>query len=148
MDAAAYQQFFLEPDDSRHRRYEALRALFVEQHSLKRVAQDYGVSYGTLSNWASEFRAQWDVGQRPPFSFSQNEAGQPHPMMPIRFRKASRSPMSANCHWKREGAFAHVMRECSCFFRCSRRFASPNLSRDPLIPSRRWYPLSRRCSAC
>lgn len=69
MDAAAYQQFFLEPDDSRHRRYEALRALFVEQHSLKRVAQDYGVSYGTLSNWASEFRAQWDVGQRPPFSF-------------------------------------------------------------------------------
>lgn len=78
MDTAAYQQFFLEPDDSRHRRYEALRALFVEQHSRKRVAQDYGVSYGTLSNWASEFRA----------------------------------------------------------------------SRDPIIPSRRWYPLSRRCSAC
>jgi len=128
MDAAAYQQFFLEPDDSRHRRYEALRALFVEQHSLKRVAQDYGVSYGALSNWASEFRAQWDVGQRPPFSFSQNEADQPHPMMPIRFRKASRSPMLANCHWKREGAFAHVTRECSYFFRCSRRFASPNLS--------------------
>ena len=148
MDAAAYQQFFLEPDDSRHRRYEALRALFVEQHSLKRVAQDYGVSYGTLSNWASEFRAQWDVGQRPPFSFSQNGADPPHPMMPLRFRKASRSPMLASCRWKREGAFAHVTRECSCSFRCSQKFASPNLSRGPIIPSRRWCPLSRRCSVC
>ena len=98
MDAAAYRQFFLEPDDSRHRRYEALRALFVEQHSLKRVAQDYGVRYGTLSNWASAFRAGWEAGQRPPFSFSQNEADPAHPRMPMRFRKASRSPMLASCH--------------------------------------------------
>ncbi len=137
MDTATYQQFFLEPDDSWHRRYEALRALFVEQHSLKRVAQDYDVNYGTLSNWASEFRAQWDAGQRPPFSFSQNEADQLHPRMPIRFRQASRSPMVASCHWKREDAFAHVTQECSCSFHCSRRFASPNLSKDPIIPSRR-----------
>lgn len=76
MDAAVYQQFFLEPDDSWHRRYEALRALFVEQHSLRHVAQHFGVNDGTLSNWASEFRAQWDADQRPPFSFSQNEADQ------------------------------------------------------------------------
>ncbi len=138
MDAAAYQQFFLEPDDSWHRRYEALRALFVEEHSLKRVALDYGVSYGTLSNWASEFRAARDVGERPPFSFSPNKVGQPYPMMLIRFRKkASRSPMLASCHWKREGAFAHVTRECSCSFRCSQRFASPNLSRGPITPNRR-----------
>ena len=74
MDAAAYHQFFLEPDDSWHRRYEALRALFVEKHSLQHVAQHFNISYGTLSNWASEFRAQWDAGQGPPFSFSQNEA--------------------------------------------------------------------------
>ncbi len=30
MDAATYQQFFLEPEDSWHQRYEALRALFVD----------------------------------------------------------------------------------------------------------------------
>jgi transposase len=76
MDAAAYQQFFLQPADSWHRRYEALRALFVEEHSPKQVAQNFGVSYGTLSNWASEFRAQRDGGERPPFLFSPNEADQ------------------------------------------------------------------------
>ena len=88
MDAAAYQQFFLHPDDSWHRRYEALRALFVEQHSLTHVAEHFGISYGTLSNWASEFRAQWDAGQRPPFSFRQNEADQSHQRIPLHFRKA------------------------------------------------------------
>jgi transposase len=76
MDAVAYQQFFLDPDDSWHRRYEALRALFVEEHSPKQVAQHFGVSYGTLSNWASQFRSQRDAGERPPFSFSPNEADQ------------------------------------------------------------------------
>lgn len=74
MDAVAYHQFFLKPNDSWHRRYEALRALFVEKQSLQDVAQQFNVSYGTLSNWASEFREKWDAGQRPPFLFSLNEA--------------------------------------------------------------------------
>jgi len=74
MDATAYQQFFLDPDNSWHRRYEALRALFVEARSPKQVAQQFGVSYGTLSNWASQFRAQRDVGERPPFSFGPSKA--------------------------------------------------------------------------
>ena len=76
MDAATYQQFFLEPDDSWQRRYEALRALFVDQRQPKHVAQHFGVSYGTLSNWASEFRAQCDSGERSPFLFNPNAADQ------------------------------------------------------------------------
>ena len=76
MDAATYQQFFIEPDDSWHRRYEAWRALFVDQRLPKHVARHFGVSYGTLSNWASEFRAQRDTGARPPFSFNPNAADQ------------------------------------------------------------------------
>ncbi len=76
MYTATYQQFFLEPDDSWQRRYEALRALFVDQHPPKHVARHFGVSHGTLSNWASEFRAQCDTGAHPPFSFNPNAADQ------------------------------------------------------------------------
>lgn len=87
MDAATYQQFFLEPDDSWQRRYEALRALFVDQRQPKHVAQHFGVSYGTLSNWASEFRAQRDTGARPPFSFNPNAVDQSDRRMLIRVRR-------------------------------------------------------------
>lgn len=87
MDAATYQQFFLEPGDSWHRRYEALRALFVDRRPPKHVARHFGVSYGTLSNWASEFRAQRDTGARPPFSFNPSAADQLDQRILIRVRR-------------------------------------------------------------
>ena len=87
MDAATYQQFFLEPGDSWHRRYEALRALFVDRRPPKHVARHFGVSYGTLSNWASEFRAQSDSGKRPPFLFNPNVADQLDQRILIRVRR-------------------------------------------------------------
>lgn len=67
MNSTVYKQFFLEPTEPWHRRYEALRATFVEQQPLRCVAQHFGVSYGTLCNWVSQFRSQWDTDQRPPF---------------------------------------------------------------------------------
>jgi transposase len=63
----AYDQFFLEPNSAWHRRYEALRAVFVEEEPLREVAQQFGVNYGTLRNWTSEFRAACDLGQAAPF---------------------------------------------------------------------------------
>ena len=67
MNETAYRSFFLQPTDTWHRRYEALRACFIEQQPLADVARRNGVSYGTLCNWVSQFRAQYDAGQRPPF---------------------------------------------------------------------------------
>ena len=67
MTSNTYQQFFLQPTDPWHRRYEALRRVFVEQQPVKEVAQHFQVSYGTLCNWVSEFRAQRDQDQPPPF---------------------------------------------------------------------------------
>lgn len=64
-----YDQFFLSPTDPWHRRYEALRALFVDRQSIQEVADRFEVSYGTVANWASEFRHQCDANQCPPFSF-------------------------------------------------------------------------------
>jgi len=69
----AYDQFFLEPAAPWHRRYEALRAVFVEDEPLHEVAERFGVSYGALRNWASAFRAVYDQGQASPF-FSRRRA--------------------------------------------------------------------------
>ncbi len=67
MSLTGYQQFFLQPTDAWHRRYEALRLVFVDQRPLKEVAQNFEVSYGTLCNWVTEFRAQQDGDERSPF---------------------------------------------------------------------------------
>ena len=67
--SSAYQSFFLQPVDTWHRRYEAVRAVMVEEQPLADVARRFGVSYGTACNWVSQFRSQCDAGQRPPFFF-------------------------------------------------------------------------------
>jgi hypothetical protein len=63
----AYDQFFLEPGELWHRRYEAVRAVFVEEEPLRDVAERFDVSYGTLRNWVSGFRAAYEQGQASPF---------------------------------------------------------------------------------
>lgn len=75
MDRTTYEQFFIHPIDPWHRRYEVLRAVFVDQQPIQDVAHRFDVSDGTVSNWVSEFRRQCDTGQRPPFSFSRRGAG-------------------------------------------------------------------------
>lgn len=69
----AYDQFFLEPSVPWHRRYEALRAVFVEEEPLRDVAERFDVNYGTLRNWVSGFRVACDQGQASPF-FSRRRA--------------------------------------------------------------------------
>jgi transposase-like protein len=68
MDRQSYASFFLQPTGVWHRRYEALRSVFVEQQPLSQVADRFGTSGGTVRNWVSEFRGQRDGGQPPPFS--------------------------------------------------------------------------------
>ena len=78
MDSTVYEQYFLQPQDPWHRRYEALRALFVEQQSLPEVAERFSVSYRTVANWASAFRCQWEANILPPFSLSPLGDGPAH----------------------------------------------------------------------
>ena len=68
MDREPYEAFFLRPTDTWHRRYEALRAVFVERRPLSEVADQFAVRCGTVRNWVSEFRGQWNGEQAPPFS--------------------------------------------------------------------------------
>lgn len=56
MDGTLDQDYFLEPLEVEQRRYEALRAVVVDQQPMPAAAQRFGVSYGTVRNWVGEFR--------------------------------------------------------------------------------------------
>lgn len=70
MDDSPCLRFFLEPTDTLHRRYEALRAYFVERRPLKEIARRSGYSYNTLRDVIGDFRARCREDQVPPFSSS------------------------------------------------------------------------------
>ena len=69
MDRRTYEPFFLQPENPWQRRYEALRAIFVEEDTALQAAQRFGVSHGTVRNWVSEFCAEVDQGQPTPFFY-------------------------------------------------------------------------------
>jgi hypothetical protein len=69
MDDSDCRQYFLAPRETAQRRYEALRAVFVDGESLDTVAQRFGYTVATLKSMASRFRADCRRGVTPPFSF-------------------------------------------------------------------------------
>ena len=60
------RRFFLEPHQPLHRRYEALRAVFVDGQPQVAVAKRFGYTYNTLRRLVSDFRAQCRADQVPP----------------------------------------------------------------------------------
>ena len=64
MEDTSYHEFFVAPTQPYHRRYEALRAIFVEGRSQKEVAQEFGFQYSSVRQLAYEFRLHWDSEQR------------------------------------------------------------------------------------
>ena len=67
MDDALCRQFFTQPSHSLHRRYEILRTYFLEGRSLEDVAEQFGMNFYTVREWAREFRTQRQAGLAPPF---------------------------------------------------------------------------------
>jgi hypothetical protein len=61
MDDTAYREFFTQPSQTYHRRYEALRAVFVEGRSQKEVAEEFGFSYGSMRQLMFDFRQFFDA---------------------------------------------------------------------------------------
>lgn len=143
MDGDRYEQFFLQPQDRWQRRYEALRAVFVEGQSMAEVAQRLDVAHGTVRNWASDFRKQQDQGQVSPF-FAKRVA-EVVATNPLRTRRTSgrRSRMCSNYRWKRDAGFGHASRASSCSGRCWRGCGSigSSIVRDTPVP--RWSPPCR-----
>ena len=67
MEGYRDRQFFLEPQQTFHRRYEALRAVFVEGQPLELVAVRFGYKASALQSMVSRFRAGRRGGVTPPF---------------------------------------------------------------------------------
>jgi hypothetical protein len=63
------RRFFVEPEQTFHRRYEALRAFFVGGQSLEQTAAQFGYRTTALKSMISRFRASYGKGQSPPFFF-------------------------------------------------------------------------------
>jgi hypothetical protein len=74
MEASQPSRFFLEPTQTFQRRYEALRAVFVDAQPFERVAERFGYKLSALRAMASRFRADCRRGVTPPF-FSRMGAG-------------------------------------------------------------------------
>jgi hypothetical protein len=68
MDDSCCHDFFVHPTPTLHRRYEALRAVFLDRRPLTEIARQFGYRYGTLRNLVAQFRAQCRTGRIPPFS--------------------------------------------------------------------------------
>ena len=56
MDDVRCRKFFFHPRNTYHRRYEALRAVFVEGRPQKEVAQEFELRHDTLRHLVCEFR--------------------------------------------------------------------------------------------
>jgi transposase-like protein len=142
MDGDRYEQFFLQPQDPWHRRYEALRAVFVEGQSMADVAQRLDVAHGTVRNWASAFRKEQNLGQAAPF-FASLIADITMPnRIPKKRTNGRRSPMCSNYRWKRDVGFVHGLRASSCSGPCWPSYGSIGSSVVPIIPVPKW---SRLC---
>lgn len=99
MEDRRYQQFFLDPQQLEQRRYEIVRAYFVEGQSMPDIARRFGFAHGTIRNFVSQFRAQFQDGNAPPFSFRRRADAHPTVVVTPRSapkrrpsRTAARSP--------------------------------------------------------
>lgn len=76
MDGSHIKGFFLEPRQTFQRQYEALRAIFVDDEPLDRVAERFGYTPATLRSMASRLRSDRRQGVATPF-FSRTVEGGP-----------------------------------------------------------------------
>ncbi len=88
MNGSHTRRFFLEPQQTFQRQYEALRAIFVDDEPLERVAERFDYKPSTLRSMASRLRADYRRGLATPF-FSRTDAD--GPLVPVR-TKNDRGP--------------------------------------------------------
>ncbi|CAN5766156.1 hypothetical protein BH23PLA1_BH23PLA1_43980 [soil metagenome] len=103
MDDTPYREFFSQPIHPYHRRYEALRAVFLDGRSQKEVAEHFGYQYSTLRQLVDEFRQHGgDSGDGSPFF--ENRSSDVRPChAPLRGRRSRRSPNTRLPKWRTFG---------------------------------------------
>ncbi len=77
MDDQDCRRFFLDPQQPLQRRYEALRAVFIEGRPLDQVADQFGYRAAAVKSLVSRFRTRCRAGDPPPFLFGRVEDDPP-----------------------------------------------------------------------
>lgn len=77
MDDDLCRRYFLEPAQPLHRRYEVLRAFFVERQPQAEIAARFGLTPATVQSLVRDFRAQGRDGQPSPFFSNPGPADPP-----------------------------------------------------------------------
>lgn len=67
MNDTSCRRYFLEPQQTFHRRYEALRAYFLERQPLANIARRFGYRVSSLKSLVCRFRAGCVNGDLTPF---------------------------------------------------------------------------------
>lgn len=114
------RRFFLEPNQTLHRRYEALRAVFVDQPPQMEVAKRFGYTYATLRRLVSDLRAQCRAGQVPRFSLPRSTGdlpGHTAAMNQLAWTVPSLR-MCVECRCPQDAAYVPASLVLSSFSRC------------------------------
>ncbi len=93
MDGSHTRRYFLEPQQTFQRQYEALRAIFVDDQPVDRVAERFGYKPSALKSMASRLRADRRQGATPPF-FSPMAADDLPGRVPGKIDRTPRRPTS------------------------------------------------------
>jgi hypothetical protein len=122
------RRFFLEPQQTLHRRYEALRAVFVDQQPQMEVAKRFGYTYATLRRLVSDFRAQCRAGQAPPFSLPHSTGDLSGHTMVINQRARTKlsGRMYVECHCSQDTVYVPASLAFSSFSPCWPSSSSSN----------------------
>ena len=155
MDDSRCQDFFRQPTHPYQRRFEALRAVFVDGRSQKEVAEQFGVSHSSMRQWVYDLRRHCrHPGEESPFFKTQPSDAQPQPrrcLSPRRPRKnfpKSRIAASWSCPRRSPCAGEHVGRDCFCSCRCWLDWDLPSWCKGPTIPAPKRFPPTLLCSVC
>lgn len=135
MDDPRFQQFFADPQVPQQRRYEAIRAVVIEDQPLQATATRFGFAYGTLRNLVAQFRAGIRQGRTPPFSLRSHADGPPanqRRLGPI----SQRSPIADCWRWIDRAPSARALPGSSCSCRCSPSSAWITWFATQAIPAR------------
>ena len=89
MDDQLGHSFFLHPHSTTQRRYEALRAFFVERRPVAEIAASLGYKPASLDAMVSTFRSQCRDRRVPPFSSPTAAVGPP----PVATAKSAKAPI-------------------------------------------------------
>jgi len=120
MQDAFCRRFCLAPQQTLHRRSEAVRAVVVAQPPQLEVAKRCGYPYATRRRLVRDLRAQGRPGQAPPFAWLHRTGdllGHPKASTPLaRSKLSGRMPVA--CHCSQDAADGPASQAFSSFARC------------------------------